>query len=178
MASATGMTTRRGTKRNNSGDTIEVKQKVSTITISDNSGNEGDGGRVMRSTRKSTSTSGTNRPWGRKGKVSVPRLVYLHDAYKLFRHQSKNQSSQLFQPSKSQLRRSSTTLFLVTMTTWKSTTSVTRTRSWTKMATIWTTMMMPNLSSHCRLRPRRTPSRASPTGRGRNSASRCASSGS
>ncbi|KAK4506851.1 hypothetical protein PRZ48_000584 [Zasmidium cellare] len=77
MASATGMTTRRGKKRNNSGDTIEVKQKNNaTITISDNSENESNGARVMRSaTRKPSTTAGTNRPWGREGKAPAQAPV-------------------------------------------------------------------------------------------------------
>lgn len=75
MASTTGMTTRRGTKRKSSGDTIEVKQKAATITISDNSENEAVGGRSMRSaTRKSGSAVKANRPWAREGKVSIRDL--------------------------------------------------------------------------------------------------------
>lgn len=91
-SSAIGMTTRRGTKRKSSGDTIEVKQKTSTITISDNSENEAVGGRSMRSTtRKSASAGGANRPWARDGKVSSHDLKSSLDAKNILRHQFKHQ---------------------------------------------------------------------------------------
>ncbi|KAF2171225.1 hypothetical protein M409DRAFT_18342 [Zasmidium cellare ATCC 36951] len=76
MASATGMMTRRGTKRTISGDTIEVKQKNTTITISDNSENESNGARAKRpATRKSSTTARINRSWGREGKAPVQSPV-------------------------------------------------------------------------------------------------------
>lgn len=105
-SSATGMTTRRGTKRKSSGDTIEVKQKTSTITISDNSESEAVGGRSMRSaTRKSTSAVGANRPWAREGKVSTHDQESPLDANDMSRRQSKHLSRHLPQLFSRQLNK-------------------------------------------------------------------------